>query len=225
MTNKKEKRYVWYAVQVPPAEQESDFDDIEKEAVVFYGNRDFVSVGEGLLQNCLEQWDDAAETQDFDDPEKRDKLLAREFPKAKPADLRTIVSLYDRGQDGTSEFRRLILSVATGSEYDYLQIKGNVQREWQDVYFPVDEWSDDMIMDLGIRYFNNGSAWFCVDAGDAEAEDPEQIWKSQDGFYHYSTEWKDEKIRQELADNVGCNPEYLKMFPFAGYVTTPSWNV
>ena len=82
-----------------------------------------------------------------------------------------------------------------------------------------------MIMDLGIRYFNNGTAWFCVDAGDVESEDPKEIMNSGNGFWHYSTEWNDEKIRQELADNVGCDPEYLKMFPFAGYITTPSWNV
>lgn len=225
MTNKKEKRYAWYAVQVPPVEQKSDFDDIEKEAVVFYGNRDFVPVGEGLLQNCLEQWNDATETPGFDDPEKRDKLLADEFPKALPTDLDALVSLYYKGKDSTSEFRRLILSAATGKDYDYLEVNGDVQREWQDVYYPTDEWSADMIRDLGVRYFNNGSAWFCVDAGDAESEDPEQLWKSQDGFYHYSTEWNDEKIRQELADNVGCDPEYLKMFPFAGYITTPSWNM
>lgn len=225
MTNKKGKRYAWYAVQVPPAEQESDFDDIEKSGVVFFGNRDFTSEGDGLLQNCLRQWNDAIEMPGFDDLEKRDKFLAGEFPKAKPADLRALVSLYDKGQDNTSEFFRLILTVSVGKDYDYLQVMGNVQREWQDVYYPADEWSVDMIRDLGIRYFNNGTAWFCVDAGDAESEDPEQIWKNQDGFYHYSTEWKDEKIRQELADNVGCDPEYLKMFPFAGYVTTPSWNV
>ncbi|MCI5760069.1 MAG: hypothetical protein MR218_08470 [Eubacterium sp.] len=224
MTNKKEKRYAWYAVQVPLEEQESDFDDIEKESIVFYGNRDFPSVGDDLLQSGLRSWEDVVEMPEFDDPEKRNKLLSGEFPKAKPADLRALVSLYDNEKDYTPEFRRLILSAATGKDYDYLEVNGNVECEWQDAYYPADEWSVDMIHDLGIRYFNNGSAWFCVDAGDAESEDPEQIWKSRDGFYHYSTEWKDEKIRQELADNVGCDPEYLKMFPFAGYVTTPSWN-
>lgn len=217
------KEYKWYAVQVPPEEQETDFDVIDKDGVVFFGNRDFTPEGEDLLQNGLRSWEDVVEMPDFDDPEKRDKLLADAFPKVQPADLHALLSLYDNGKDNTSEFHRLILTATTGSEYDYLQVKGDVQREWQDVYFPVDEWSVDMIRDLGIRYFNNGSAWFCVDAGDAESEDPEQIWKSQDGFYHYSTEWKDEKIRQELADNVGCDPEDLKMFPFAGYVTTPSW--
>lgn len=98
-----------------------------------------------------------------------------------------------------------------------------MQREWQGVYFPVDEWSADMIRDLGIRYFNNGSAWFCVDAEDAKSDDPKEIMDSDNGFWHYSAEWNDEKIRQEIAHNVGCDPEDLKLFPFAGYITTPSW--
>lgn len=184
------KDYKWYAVQVPPEEQESDFDDIEKVGVVFFGNKDFTSEGEDLLQKGLRQWEDIVEMPEFDDPKKRDKLLSGGFSKALPADLDALVSLYDNGKDNTSEFRRLILSAATGSEYDYLQVKGDVQREWQDVYFPVDEWSVDMIRDLGIRYFNNGSAWFCVDAEDVESDDPKEIMDSDNGFYHYSTDRK-----------------------------------
>lgn len=220
---KTNKEFKWYAVQVPPEEQESDFDDIEKDGIVFFGNRDFPSVGDDLLQKGMRQWEDIVEMSEFDDPKKRNKLLTDAFPKALPTDLDALVSLYDKGKDDTSEFRRLILTVSVGKDYDCLQVKGNVQCEWQDVYYHVGEWTIDMLRDLGIRYFNNGSAWFCVDAGDVESEDPEQILKSRDGFHHYSTEWNDEAIRQELADNAGCDPENLKMFPFAGYVTTPSW--
>lgn len=219
----REKNYTWYAVQVPPEQQESDFDDIEKVGVVFYGNRDFPSVGDDLLQNGLRQWEDIVEMPGFDDPEKRNKLLADKFPKALPTDLDALVSLCNNGKDNTSEFRRLILSATTGKDYDYLEVKGNVQCEWQDVYYPVNEWSIDMIRDLGIRYFNNGSAWFYVDAEDAESDDPRDILDSSNGHLHYSTEWESSAIRQEIADNAGCNPEDLKMFPFAGYVTTPSW--
>lgn len=225
MENATTKKYTWYAVQVPPVEQESDFYDFELDGVIFYGNRDFQSVGEELIDEWNLKSEEVVDDALNNNVKQMAEIISHHFPKMPKEAVTEIVHLYEQGKGNTPECVCLGLQAITGKVYRHMEVDGDVQREWQDVYYPAEEWTEDQIRDLGIRYFDNGSAWFCVDAGDVESEDPEQIWKSQDGFYHYSTEWKDEKIRQELADNVGCGPEDLKMFPFAGYVTTPSWNV
>lgn len=218
------KGYKWFAVQVPPEDQESDFDDIMMDGVMFYGNKDFESVGTELLEEFRNKF---AEIDDiFDEgvsPEKRKQVFLEQFPYAKEDACKKIIDLVETGRNTSDEYFRLALQVLTGKVYESICIYGCTQGEWQTVYYPIDEWTEKQIKDLGIRYFNTGTAWYCVDASDVHSEDPESIYECFNGFYHYSTQWNKKKIQQELADNVGCNPEELKMFPFDGYVTTPSW--
>lgn len=218
------KNFKWYAVQVPPQDQESDFDDIMMDGVVICGNKNFTAVGTELLEDYRDKF---AEIDDIFDEgvsaEKRNQVFLKKFPHATKDVCERITNLIETGRNTSDEYVCLALQALTGKTYESTSVYGCTQGEWQNIYFPSSEWNESQIQDLGIRYFNNGTSWYCVEASDVHSENPESIYECFGGFYHYSTEWNQEKIQQDLADNVGCAPEELKMFLFAGYCTTPSW--
>lgn len=221
------KNYTWYAVQVPPEQQKSDFDDLEKEGLIFAGNKYFLATGEELLQPWKDHQAEIEENFEVhkDNALWRDGMVKRLFPKASYEILDHLADLYYKGKDKTQEYTCLILQAITGKVYDYTCINGVCQGDWQYVLYPTEDWSIDQIRDFGARYFNTGTEWFCVEATNVDSDDPKDIFASDDGFYHYSTEWDSDKIRKELANNVGCRPDELKMFPFKTYIQVPSWEI
>ena len=105
-----------------------------------------------------------------------------------------------------------VLSIVTGEEWDYRNIHGCCQSEWNTVYYPVKYWTKESLDAFETMYFNTGSEWI-VHEGDTEPTSPEEI----DGCAYYCVSWNDEGIKKELAEAAGGNGADLQgIFPEAG---------
>lgn len=114
-----------------------------------------------------------------------------------------------------------VLSIVTGEEWDYRNIHGCCQSEWNTVYYPVKYWTKESLDAFETMYFNTGSEWI-VHEGDTEPTSPEEI----DGCAYYCVSWNDEGIKKELAEAVGVeNPEDIILYKYAGSVSVPIYKV
>ena len=100
-----------------------------------------------------------------------------------------------------------IASIVIGKKYDHRTIRGCYQGDWNDVFYPVGEWSREALEYFEAEYFNTGEEWMVYD-GDGEPETPEDI----SGWTVYCHGWRDEDKRKEIADAAGCAPEDVIMY-------------
>lgn len=114
-----------------------------------------------------------------------------------------------------------VLSIVTGEEWDYRQIHGCCQSEWNTVYYPVKYWTKESLEAFETMYFNTGSEWI-IHEGDTEPTSPEEI----DGCSCYCVSWNDEGIKKELAEVAGAeNLEDIVLYKYAGSKSVPIYNV
>lgn len=113
-----------------------------------------------------------------------------------------------------------VLSIVTGEEWDYKEIHGCCQGEWNTVYYPVQYWTKESLEAFETMYFNTGSEWI-VHEGDTEPTSPEEI----DGCTYYCVSWNDEGIKKELAEAVGGKPEDVILYKYVGSVSIPTYKV
>lgn len=113
-----------------------------------------------------------------------------------------------------------VLSIVTGEEWDYRNIHGCCQSEWNTVYYPVKYWTKESLDAFETMYFNTGSEWI-VHEGDTEPTSPEEI----DGCAYYCVSWNDEGIKKELAEAAGGNAEDVVLYKYAGSVSIPTYKV
>lgn len=100
-----------------------------------------------------------------------------------------------------------VASIVLGKKYDHTTIRGCCKSDWNDVFYPVDEWSRKELEYFEAEYFNTGTEWMIHDE-DGEPEAPEDI----SGYTVYCHKWRDEDVRKELADAAGCAPEDVVMY-------------
>lgn len=113
-----------------------------------------------------------------------------------------------------------VLSIVTGEKWDYKEIHGCCQGEWNTVYYPVRWWTKKSLEAFETMYFNTGSEWI-VHEGDTEPTSPEEI----DGCAYYCVSWNDEGIKKELAEVAGGNAEDVVLYKYAGSRSIPIYNV
>lgn len=113
-----------------------------------------------------------------------------------------------------------VLSIVTGEEWDYRNIHGCCQSEWNTVYYPVKYWTKESLDAFETMYFNTGSEWI-VHEGDTEPTSPEEI----DGCAYYCVSWNDEGIKKELAEAAGGNVEDVVLYKYSGSVSIPTYKV
>ena len=113
-----------------------------------------------------------------------------------------------------------VLSIVTGEEWDYRNIHGCCQSEWNTVYYPVKYWTKESLDAFETMYFNTGSEWI-VHEGDTEPTSPEEI----DGCAYYCVSWQDEGIKKELAEAAGGNVEDVVLYKYSGSVSIPTYKV
>lgn len=106
--------------------------------------------------------------------------------------------------DGEKRILRA-LHLVTGKRYEKRTIRGYCQGDWQEVYFPIDDYSPEAIRELEIEYFNLGTEWVIT-----SADDP-------DGFSVYCYGTSHDEIKKEIADAAGVNPENITMYEFTGW--------
>lgn len=133
--------------------------------------------------------------------------------------LKRLVSEYStcsRSEENTILCR--VLSIVTGKEWDYKTIRGSSQSDWNEVYYPVKEWSKAALDVFEIEYFNEGTEWI-VHKGTNMPKSPEDI----EGYSIYCTSWNDEGIKKEIAESEGESPESVVLYVFDGYTRTPRY--
>lgn len=113
-----------------------------------------------------------------------------------------------------------VLSIVTGEEWDYKEIHGYCQGEWNTVYYPVKWWTKESLEAFETMYFNTGSEWI-IHEGDTEPTSPEEI----DGCAYYCVSWNDEGIKKELAEAAGGKAEDVVLYKYAGSKSVPIYNV
>ena len=113
-----------------------------------------------------------------------------------------------------------VLSIVTGEEWDYRNIHGCCQSEWNTVYYPVKYWTKESLDAFETMYFNTGSEWI-VHEGDTEPTSPEEI----NGCAYYCVSWNDEGIKKELAEAAGGNVEDVVLYKYSGSVSIPTYKV
>lgn len=227
-----------YAKQIAPEYQESPifFDECFPDNIAVCGNRDFnshtpelfdkvytvLSVGE--LAKVLEypkEWADwyknATEAITEYLPPENGKRYSTNAIHA----LRCLVLDYSCcACSQENEILCKVLSIVDGREWDWKTIRGSCQGDWQEVFYPVEEWSKEALRQFETEYFNEGTEWV-VDDGEfnPETDSPLNI----NGYSIYCTSWNEDGIKQEIADAEGTSPENVILYAFDGYIKTPQY--
>ena len=181
------------AYQVAPEYQEPPlwtFDEIP-EGLEIYGNKDYkrhTSVTFDEVLECLEYGDFG----DF------------EFTGYKAERLEELCNKYGiRGADNESIIAEA-LSIVTDKNWEYKQISGCCQSEWNYIYYLPEELDEKSLEYFEIEYFNTGEEW--------RLEDEEgNIFGTI-----YTHEWNDEKKR-EIAEMFDVNLDDVTLYLFDGW--------
>lgn len=224
-----------YAKQVSPEWQESPLfiDGCFPDNIAVCGNRDFnehkpdifekveMTLEQGELADVLEnikEWKEYYSNVSQAIDEYLPSVKGRYSTNAIHA-IKRLVSEYSMCPHSEEDaIMCRVLSLVTGKEWDYRTIRGSSQSEWNEVYYPVDEWSTETLQMFETEYFNEGTEWI-VHEGDNTPESPNDI----EGYTIYCTSWNEEGIREEIAKMTGESPENIVMYAFDGYIRTPQY--
>lgn len=226
-----------FARQISPEYQESPLfldEDFFPDNIAVFGNRDYkkhlpatfekvrevLTAGElaGMLEDPaeLKQWyrNTTEAVTDYLQPESGGKYSTKAIHDLKALVLQ-FSTCHSREENGVL---CKVLSIVTGQAWDYSIIRGCCQSDWQEIVFPVAEWSKEAIRTFESEYFNTGTEWIVHDE-ETEPESPEEI----SGYSVYCTGWNEDQIRKELADASGEAPENIIMFAFDGWTKTAKY--
>lgn len=209
---------MYFAKQVPPQQQIAPFCGDMYPDVTFKGN------GQYIDRICPE-WNHVArflrmaETYDYlslsDEDLKwnieEDLRKPNEYSMEEVQTIRALISDYQNADTEAKERSALIgiLNIFTGQTWIEKTIRGCCQGEWQTVFYPEEQYSEQAINNLEIEYFNLGSDWIIHDR-DNTPEKPEDV----DGFYCYTHGWNTEMNQNELAEALGCKPEEIVLWEY-----------
>ena len=188
------------AYQVAPEYQEAPlwlFDEMP-EGVEICGNKDYKRHTSATFDEVLE----CLEYGDFSD---------FEFTGYKAERLEELCNKYGtRGADDEGIIAEA-LSIVTGQKWEYKQISGCCQSEWNYIYYRSDEWTAKALEYFEIEYFNTGKEWRLEDE---EGDDFGNV---------YTHEWKDDERKREIAENIGVDPDEVTLYLFDGWIKTAKY--
>lgn len=118
-------------------------------------------------------------------------------------------AIYNRF-DGEKRILRA-LHLVTGKRHEKRTIRGYSQGEWQEIYYPVSDYTREALDMLEIEYFNMGSEWVIK-----TADDP-------DGYSLYCYTTGADCIREEIANATGEKPEDITLHIFDGWTKTAQY--
>lgn len=188
------------AYQVAPEYQEAPlclFDEMP-EGVEICGNTDYKRHTSATFDKVLE----CLEYGDFSD---------FEFTGYKAERLEELCNKYGtRGADDEGIIAEA-LSIVTGQKWEYKQISGCCQSDWNYIYYRPEEWTAKALEYFEIEYFNTGEEWRIEDE---EGDDMENV---------YTHEWNDDERKREIAENIGVNPDEVTLYLFDGWTKTAKY--
>lgn len=163
-----------YAHQVQPEYQESPIlDGCFPDNIAVCGNRDFAShipevfdtvktvLEDGELADILEnvnelqQWYKNATKAIIDYLPSKSKYSTNAIHTLK----NLIIEYSTCHRSAEDEILCKVLSIVTGKKWAHGIIRGYCQSDWQDIYYPVDEWNKEALTRFEIEYFNTGTEW------------------------------------------------------------------
>lgn len=113
-----------------------------------------------------------------------------------------------------------ILDIVTDMEWDWCEINGSCQGDWNMVYYPANKWTIEALDAFECEYFNTGSEWI-VSEEHEEPEDPDDIY----GYSVYVHGYDAKSIKEEIAQYEGVKAEDVVLYEFSGYQKTPIYKV
>ena len=94
-----------------------------------------------------------------------------------------------------------IMSLLSGEKYACTDLNGYSQGDTVKCIYKVSDWNKEALETLENEYWNGGSEYGVTD----EDDDPNFT------VYMYFTQWSEEAIRKEIADEYGVKPEQVTM--------------
>lgn len=246
------KKY-YVAKQIAPEYQESpmfrwkEFENFESwEGVSFFGNHDLMERQTPAMESFLHYIDDACSayeeleltTSQFDSIPEIVKYMFTDNANGycvsdevaeNPLWKRILEDWPNADRDEEKTLICLALEAMTGKEYDYTQISGCCQRDWQIIYFPAEYKEDVEIIEA--EYFNTGEEWLffeeSVEIEEGEENQAIEIVENEGicPVTIYVTSWNDEEKRKEIAGEIGCKPDEVLLFSFDHYVKQPIYKL
>ena len=188
------------AYQVAPEYQEAPlwlFDEMP-EGVEICGNKDYkrhTSVTFDEVLECLEYGD----------------VSGFEFTGDKAERMEELCNKYGtRGADDEGIISEA-LSIVTGQKWEYKQISGCCQSDWNYIYYRPEEWTAKALEYFEIEYFNTGDEWRIEDE---EGDDMGNV---------YTHEWNDDEKKREIAKNIGVDSDEVTLYLFDGWTKTAKY--
>ena len=188
------------AYQVAPESQESPLSSFDEwmEGLEIYGNRDYI-------RRTSETFDEVLECLEYGD------FSEFEFTGYKAERLKDLCNKYYTQGANNEAIISEALSIVTGQKWEYRQISGSCQSDWNYIYYRPDEWKEKALEYLEIEYFNMGDEWRIED---------EEGNEFGSGYTH---EWSDDEKKREIAENIGVDPGDVTLYLFDGWTKTAKY--
>lgn len=101
-----------------------------------------------------------------------------------------------------------VLNALTGKKYDYKCLRGSVQNEWNYMFYPVEEWNRESLLEFETLYWNMGKEFI-----------------SENDEHYYTCEYDGEKIKEDIANQAFIKTEDCEIYLFDGYRKIPEYKV
>lgn len=188
------------AYQIAPEYQESPlylgWDFANFEGMEIYGNRDYESRTSQTFDNVR----DALYYDNFD---------AFDVSESDEKKLHELSEKYAAVHN--EEIITAALSIVTGQKWEYKQICGSGQSDWNIIYYRPELWSAAALCAFAIEYFNEGTEWSIQD------ENGEEITSV------YTYEHNQEK--EEIAEALDVNTADIVLYWFDGWTKTEKYRM
>lgn len=227
-----------YAKQIDPEYQEIPLfiDGGFPDSIVAFGNRDFFShttdvfdkvysvLEQGELAEALEypkewkEWYKSATEAitDYLPPENKSNYSNKDIHTLR----RLVIDYSCCACSKENDIICKVISIVSGKKWDYRTIRGSCQGEWQEIFYPVDDWEEEDLKRFETEYFNEGSEWIvCESEFDPKTDSAIDIC----GYSIYCTSWSNDGIKREIASAEGVMLQDVILYTFGGYTKTPKY--
>ena len=191
------------AYQIAPEYQESPlylFDEVP-EGLEIYGNRDYI-------RRTSETFDEVLEGLEYGDFSEFESKLT----ECEAARIDDLCDEYGTRKANDQSIIAEALSIVTGQQWEYKEISGSCQSEWNYIYYRPEEWTKKALEYFEIEYFNTGDEWRI------EGEEGEDFGSV------YTHEWNDDEQKREIAENIGVDSGDVTLYLFDGWTKTAKYN-
>ena len=224
-----------YARQIPPEYQESPLMYVDEgyDEIICDGNRNYESRTTDEYDTIRKYIDEAAtHIEDIKTSyaystitEMINDLFCRcnkkPYNKREIHEWKEILLRYQncKSPSDENEIMCRILELMTNKPHTYKCIRGCCQSDWQYIYYPAGEYSDEFIKCFEADYFNMGTEWEIHDEK-TEPASPEEI----NGYCMYCYSWDDDGIRDEIAKEAGVTVDNVILYKFERYTQVPIYS-